>query len=197
MRKSSENQEAFKIRVTLEEVEPPIWRSVLVEASTTLHELHRTIQMLFDWYDYHLYRFEIGDREFEAPDEDAEGEDATKMTLGRLGLSPGDRFRYIYDLGDDWVHRVEVEGREIASDRAWLPWVINGARRGPPEDCGGVHRYSEIQRILQQPLEDLDEDDQSTIEWLGNDFDPDQFNLAQARHDLLLAAAWGALRRKR
>ncbi|WP_376690236.1 IS1096 element passenger TnpR family protein [Wenzhouxiangella sp. EGI_FJ10409] len=36
--------------------------------NATLHELHRAIQELFDWYDYHLYQFDIDGRCFEAPD---------------------------------------------------------------------------------------------------------------------------------
>jgi hypothetical protein len=183
--------------VSLAEIEPSIWRSVLVRANVTLHELHRTIQMLFQWYDYHLYRFEIGDRGFEAPDDEAEGEDSTRARLDRLGLRAGDTFEYTYDFGDDWRHLVEVEALESVSDQAWLPWVLDGARRGPPEDCGGPYRYSEVQWLPQQPFEDLDEDDQEMMEWLGEDFDPEEFSLAQARHDLMLASAWGILKRKR
>jgi hypothetical protein len=78
-----------------------------------------------------------------------------------------------------------------------LPWVVDGARRGPPEDCGGPNRYSENQWLMNRPFEDLDEDDQETVEWLGDDFDPEEFSLAQARHDLMLASAWGILERER
>ena len=188
---------ALRLRVSLAEIDPPIWRSVLVEASITLHELHRTIQMLFQWYDYHLYRFEVGQRGFEASDEEAEGEDSTRVRLSQLGLRAGDTFEYTYDFGDDWRHLIEVEGLETVSEQAWLPWVLDGARRGPPEDCGGPYRYSEIQWLMQQPFEDLDEDDQEMVDWLGEDFNPEEFSPAQARHDLMLASAWGILKRKR
>ena len=185
--------QAIRLRVSLLEIEPTIWRSVLVKADIDLHELHRAIQMLFQWYDYHLYRFDIGERGFEAPDEESEGEDSTRAMLSLLGLRTGDTFEYTYDFGDDWRHLIEVEGIETLSDRALLPWVLDGARRGPPEDCGGPYRYSEIQWLRQRPFEDLDEDDQETVEWLGEEFDPEEFSLAQARHDLMLASAWGIL----
>jgi hypothetical protein len=193
----SASVDVFRLRVSLAEIEPPIWRTVLVKSSITLHELHRTIQMLFQWYDYHLYRFEIGERAFEAPDEEAEGEDATRVKLNQLGLRPGNTFHYTYDFGDDWRHLVEVAAVEKADDQAWLPWVLDGARRGPPEDCGGPHRYSEIQQFVQRPLDDLDEEDRSTVQWLGDSFDPEEFSIAQARHDLMLVGAWGGLKRKR
>jgi hypothetical protein len=192
-RRSTGGVQAIRLRVSLLEIEPTIWRSVLVRADIDLHELHRVIQMLFQWYDYHLYRFDIGERGFEAPDEESEGEDSTRAMLSLFGLHSGDTFEYTYDFGDDWRHLIEVEGIENLSDRALLPWVLDGARRGPPEDCGGPYRYSEIQWLRQRPFEELDEDDRETVEWLGEEFDPEEFSLAQARHDLMLASAWGIL----
>ena len=192
-RRSTGGVQAIRLRVSLLEIEPTIWRSVLVKADIGLYELHRVIQMLFQWYDYHLYRFDIGERGFEAPDEESEREDSTRAMLSLLGLHTGDTFEYTYDFGDDWRHLIEVEGIETLSDRALLPWVLDGARRGPPEDCGGPYRYSEIQWLRQRPFEDLDEDDKETVEWLGEEFDPEEFSLAQARHDLMLASAWGIL----
>ena len=196
IQRKSDGLKVFRLRVSLAEIDPPIWRSVLVKASTTLHELHRTIQMLFQWFDYHLYRFEIGERGFEAPDEEAEGEDSTRVRLSQLGLRAGDTFEYTYDFGDDWRHLIEVEGLETVSEEVWLPWVLDGARRGPPEDCGGPYRYSDIQGLLQRPFEDLEEYDQELVDWLGEDFDPEEFSLAQARHDLMLASGWGVLKRR-
>ncbi|MDT8369099.1 MAG: plasmid pRiA4b ORF-3 family protein [Longimicrobiales bacterium] len=194
--RSAKKLDAYRLRVRLADVEPPIWRRVLVVGSTTLHELHRMIQLFFDWYDYHLYTFEVGDRSFEAPDEEAEGEDSTKARLDRLGLSVGDSFDYIYDFGDDWRHRIEIEAMETVTRHAWLPWVIDGARRGPPEDCGGPFGYATIQELLKGTSTELDDDDRATLEWLGEGFDPEEFSLPQARHAVLLASAWGVLRRK-
>jgi len=185
------------LRLSLQEIEPPIWRTVLVRGTVTLHELHRTVQLLFQWYDCHLYRFEIGERAFEPPEQDGEGEDATQTKLNQIGLQQGDSFLYTYDFGDDWRHVIEVVALEKASDEDWLPWVLDGARRGPPEDCGGPYRYSEIQRLVGRPLDDLDEEDRSTVLWLGDSFDPEEFSLAQAQHALMLLAAWGGLKRRR
>ena len=155
MRNQSASVDTLRLRVSLEEIEPPIWRTVLVKSSITLHELHRTIQLLFQWY------------------------------------------HYTYDFGDDWRHLIEVTALEKSNDPDWLPVVLDGARRGPPEDCGGPHRYSEIQKFALLPLDDLEEEDRSTVPWLGDAFDPEEFSLAQARHDLLLVSAWGGLKRKR
>jgi hypothetical protein len=187
----------FQLLIYLDEVEPRIWRRVLVRRQTTLHELHRIIQLLFDWYDYHLYLFEIGGEQYEAPDEEAEGHDSTKARLDRLGLQPGDRVAYVYDWGDDWRHVIEIEEPQHHPDADWLPLVMGGARRGPPEDCGGRGAYAELVRALAQPYEDLEDEERATVDWAGEDFDPEEFSLAQARHSLMLASAWGTLRRKR
>jgi hypothetical protein len=188
----------YQLRISLEEIEPLIWRRVLFRTSTTLHELHRAIQLLFNWYDYHLYQFDINGRRFEAPDAEAEGEDATKVKLSQLGLKPGAEFRYTYDFGDHWVHSVRLEDLvPVPGDDPWIPWVVEGDRSGPPEDCGGPQRYSELQELLKQPLEDLEGDDRDLAEWVDEDFDPEEFSLMQARHALILSGMWGILKRRR
>lgn len=186
----------YQLRISVTEIEPLIWRRVLVSSQTTLHELHRVIQLLFDWYDYHLYDFRFEGRRFEAPDAEAEGEDSSKVRLSSLQLRSGMSLEYVYDFGDGWTHRIDIEDTDAAADPNWIPWVLGGARRGPPEDCGGPHRYAELQRLLTRPMEDLEGEDREFVEWLSVDFDPDEFSLAQARHALMLASAWGTLRRK-
>ena len=194
---SNGNTLVLQLRISLADIDPPIWRTALFDRGTTLHELHRGIQVLFGWYDYHLYAFDVGDRRFEVPGEEAEGEDATKAKLSRLVSGPGQVFRYTYDFGDDWVHYIEVEDTEVRAAEGWIPWVVDGARSGPPEDCGGPPGYSQLVAALRRPLEDLDDDDRSFVEWAGPDFDPEAFSIRQARHALLLCSAWGVLRRRR
>jgi hypothetical protein len=72
-----------------------------------------------------------------------------------------------------------------------------GARSGPPEDCGGPTGYAQLVAAVRRPFEDLEDEDRSFVEWAGLDFDPEDFNLMQARHALLLCSAWGALRSRR
>ena len=82
-----------ELRIALAGIEPAIWRRVLVPASFSLHDLHRVIQEVFGWLDYHLYSFTIGDESFEAPDEEAAGRDSTKTPLSKLGPNGGDASR--------------------------------------------------------------------------------------------------------
>ena len=50
---------ALQIRVALTEIEPAIWRRLIVPASIS-GQLHRVIQAAFGWWDYHLQEFRIG-----------------------------------------------------------------------------------------------------------------------------------------
>lgn len=187
---------ALVIRVTLAEIEPPIWRRVVVPKTITLHELHRTCQILFEWYDYHLYEFSVDGVRFEAPHAEAEGRDAKKAKLSGLGIGPGDRFTYVYDWGDYWVHEIEVE-EETVGDPSWLPWLLDGERAGPPEDCGGIGGYYDLQRAVAMTEEEAEADFEilRMREWVGEDYDADAFDQRGVRHALLLSSAWGSLRR--
>lgn len=97
------------LHVALEYIEPLIWRRVRVPENYTLHQLHRVLQLIFSWLDYHLFSFEIGNRRFERPDRESEAEDASRFTLADLGLKARQRFTYTYDFGDDWRHAIKVE----------------------------------------------------------------------------------------
>nr|WP_281289142.1 hypothetical protein [Leekyejoonella antrihumi] len=56
---------------------------------------------------------------------------------------------------------------------------IDGRRACPPEDCGGVWGYAEILELLGGPAAELDEEAQDRLEWLGDGFDPEQFDAAE------------------
>ncbi len=54
--------------------------------------------------------------------------------------------------------------------------LVAGEGACPPEDCGGVYGYSNLLSDLQDPAAEGYED---AREWLGEDFDPNHFDLAQ------------------
>ncbi len=146
----------LQLRLELVGSEPSIWRRTLVEDTGTLHALHRIIQLLMGWWDYHLYEFEVKGRRFHGPGDEPEfegedfGEEAAEVTLRALGLRKGDAFLYRYDFGDGWEIAIDVEWRRQAGGRGWvLPALLDGARAGPPEDCGGIGGLDEILEALE------------------------------------------------
>lgn len=44
----------YIIKVTIMEIEPPVWRRLLVPENITFSKLHRIIQASFGWQNYHL-----------------------------------------------------------------------------------------------------------------------------------------------
>jgi hypothetical protein len=181
------------LRVSIAGIEPAIWRLVRVPDAYTLHQLHRVFQLLFGWQDYHLYDFRIGERRFEAPDPEAEGEDSTRTRLRQLGLEAGSRFTYVYDYGDNWEHEIVVEavhGVVLRPEEPRFPIVIDGARAGPHEDSGGRWGYAEMVKALRNKR---NPQHRTYRDWAGPTYDPERFDPWLAGQNLVLAAAWGAI----
>jgi len=185
---------AVELRISIADIEPPIWRHVRVPDTYTLDQLHRVIQLLFGWLDYHLYEFEVGERRFEEPDQEAEGEDSTTVRLRDLGLTKGTRLTYTYDFGDGWENEIAVEDIYIVTpldehDERLLPKLYRGERAGPQEDSGGPSGYQRMVDALRDPRHPEHKDYRN---WAG-DYDPERFDVWMTRNNLTLAAAWGAI----
>ena len=81
---------------------------------------------------------------------------------------------YAYDFGDDWEHVLVHEGTESAEASLKYPRCVSGARRCPPEDCGGVHGYREFL----EAITDADHPEHaSMLQWSGGAHNPDAFDL--------------------
>ena len=170
----------FQLKIQLLNIEPEIWRRVVVSASLTLRELHAVIQGAMGWQDYHLHMFEIGGRRFEILEDDRDGpeegyQDERQLTLNTV-LSKGMQFLYVYDFGDDWHHLVTVEDVVVPATGPLLPLCIAGARACPPEDCGGAYRYPEFLEALTDPTHP---EHQDTVDWACG-FQPELFSVTQA-----------------
>jgi hypothetical protein len=135
---------AHQLRITIDEIRPPIWRRVLVPSRITLAQLHRFIQQAFEWSDSHLHEFEIGGVTYGTDEDDDSDErpvDERRTKLDAVA-SNGDRFQYTYDFGDYWVHRIEVEAVVPLDPSDAYPRCVAGRRAAPPEDVGGAWGYA-------------------------------------------------------
>ncbi len=52
----------LQLKVTLTEVEPPVWRRLLLPAGITLARLHGVLQDAMAWTNSHLHCFEVAGR---------------------------------------------------------------------------------------------------------------------------------------
>jgi hypothetical protein len=149
---------------------------VLVPGSATLARLHKVLQALMLWQDYHLYRFEIAGACYAAYEPEFEDEepviDAGRTRLADVVHEVGTRFLYVYDFGDDWWHDIVVRAIGRPDPRRMYPLCTAGERAGPPEDCGGVWDYTDLLALLKGSGEEYDE----MLTWLGGDFDPASFD---------------------
>lgn len=174
----------YQLKVTLLDTKPPIWRRVLVDGSSTLDHVHEVIQAAFGWWNYHLHEFEVGRDRYGIPDPEEDwGEpprDERRTRLDAIAVE-GSSFRYTYDFGDGWDHRIVVEKVLRATDVGAVPACIDGRRACPPEDCGGAWGYRELLEILADPAHP--EHDERR-EWLGRPFDPEVFDPAEFEDNL-------------
>ena len=109
----------FQLKITLLDTKPPIWRRVLVDGSSTLDHLHEIIQAAFGWWNCHLHEFEVGRKRYGIPipgeDWGEPPQDERRTRLDAIARE-GSSFRYTYDFGDGWDHRIVVE-KVTAQDR--------------------------------------------------------------------------------
>ena len=164
-----------RLKIVLANTEPPIWRRVEVSAGLTLKELHAVIQAAMGWDNAHLYQFHVGRETIAGPGTGGEGFgmpraiSAGRVRLDDLAARGVKRFAYVYDMGDSWEHRLQIERLLSADPAASYPRLIDGARRCPPEDVGGVPGFYEFLEAIADP-EHPDHEDR--LDWYGGMFDP-------------------------
>jgi hypothetical protein len=56
---ASRQDSVYQFKITLKEIQPPIWRRIQVK-DCTLDNLHEHIQTAMGWTNSHLHKFEIG-----------------------------------------------------------------------------------------------------------------------------------------
>jgi hypothetical protein len=169
-------------RVSLREVEPLVWRRLVVRSEMPLRKLDQALERVMGWEGYHLHTFDVGGILFGEPDEDAdhvinEKAATVKHVLPRVGAS----LRWDYDFGDGWEHDVVVEAIESPVEGKRYPVCLDGAQACPPEDCGGVPNYEHLLAGLADPK---DPEHREPVEWAPDGFDPEVFDLVAANRRL-------------
>lgn len=156
--------------MSIVDIDPEIWRTIDVDDSLTLAQLHTVLQVAFNWFDSHLHRFSEDDPwarsngiprigrqprawvdAWSLAETDIEGEeDEAAATVGEAMQNDGPLW-YMYDMGDSWLHRIELINRDVARAGEPLAQIISGERRAPFEDSGGTTGYHDIAAILADP----------------------------------------------
>jgi pRiA4b ORF-3-like protein len=167
----------YQLKITLADIQPPIWRRILVPGLLTLDQLHHVIQQLMGWINAHLHEFVIGSQRYGVPDPDAPVSTVLpdwRVRLQDVAPPPGSHFVYRYDFGDGWEIEIAVEQILAAGPHRRGSVCLDGARHGPPEDCGGPARYAELLTAVRDPSRSEHE---AMRVWVGRRFDPERFDV--------------------
>lgn len=183
MKKNYENVLQFKI--TLKHIKPPIWRRIQVPETYSFWDLHTAIQDAMGWYDEHLHEFVntncYKDKRSSILIGLSEGNKYIRNEKNKIApyfSEPKAKMLYQYDFGDGWEHDILLEKILPRENGVDYPICLTGKRACPPEDCGGVYGYYQILGALSgaKELNIDDEDDEDLLEWLGDDYDPEDFD---------------------
>ncbi len=140
-------QKIARLAIALDEVKPPVRRRVEVQLAVSLDQLHRIIQIVMGWKNYHL-----------------------KATLADiLAQARNKSFKYVYDIGDDWRHTVKLQAVADAEPEAIYPRLLSAQGRCPPEDVGGTWGYAVYLEAIADPQHERHAE---MVDWRGPDFDP-------------------------
>ncbi len=170
------NASSYQLKITLVGLEPTIWRQVLVPGDVNLAGLHWVIQCVMGWSNSHLHMFHVGKQRFgpKTPDWD-DVQDERKVILQDIAPKAGTKFFYEYDMGDSWMHQVKIEKITQLESGFQKPECLAGERVCPPEDCGGIGGYEDMLAALRDPKHEQHDE---MVEWIGEDFNPEDFDLA-------------------
>ncbi len=166
---------SYILNLTFEEIQPTIWRRVIMPAGATFNRLHETIQHVTNFQSilkpYHFFAFEVQNL-FITNNEDLLEEYKGKLYFKKEVKQPSrikidtylekyGEVLYIYDFGDNWRIRVKLE--DVVDDYYFgYPTLLDGEGTAPPEDVGGPPGYKEFLKVYQNPM---NPDYLSTLAW--------------------------------
>ncbi len=173
----------YQLKVTLKGIRPAVWRRLQVASTDNLEDIHIALQIVMGWSNSHLHEFKKGRVRYGMPDEDFPSDilDEVEYRLDQVLKIEKDKLIYDYDFGDGWEHEVMLEKILPFDPGVVLPVCLKGSRACPPEDVGGIPGYEMFLEAVTDPSHP---DHEAMLEWVGGDFDPEHFDLAEV-NDLL------------
>ena len=167
-----------RLHIRLDHIEPTIWRRVEVPITTSLKGLHDVIQAVMLFKDYHLFEFNAGGKRYAVPDSEwdmgRETYAARNVRIGALVDRGITTFNYTYDFGDDWRHSITVEAVMDADPAVQYPRFVDGDRRAPPEDVGGLPGFEDFLNAMAKPRH---AQYREVVEWYGGRFEPNDIGV--------------------
>jgi hypothetical protein len=187
---STRSHVSYTLFIRLAEIEPAIWRRIVVPGQWTLHQLHQVLQVTMGWTHSHLHQFIVPSTNGSTyygepnPEDDYFHKDDRRVRLAQIAPKEGAAFLYEYDFGDCWKHEITAEHIESTpKDEPPYPWCLDGQRACPPEDCGGIGGYT---HFLEAWRDQNHPDHQDMRQWVGEHYQPELFSVQQVNAALAL-----------
>jgi hypothetical protein len=151
-----------------------VWRRVVLPETCSLKELHRIIQALFGWKSGSSFHFAL---------EEQGGRDRLEldMSLGALDLRGGASF--LYEYGSKWTVKILLLSRH-ENEGDGEARCVAGSGSAPPEYIDGPMRF---RRYIVALENGADEERKLALRELGEDFDPQAFDLEACNRRLASA----------
>ena len=168
----------LRLKVTLTDSDPLVWRRIQICEDATFGELHRAVQLL-GWEEEHAWAFRTlpemelivkGPQQAYGADGEDLGDPSHGVLIRERLREVGDRCLYLYDFGDSWLHLIEVEAVETLAEHEApiVRHLLDGEGPFPPENCGGIPGFQRIREYVATGKDPWD-DAESLREWLGDD----------------------------
>jgi len=149
----NEHPRIFRMEVKLESMGPSrvdstISRTFEIEGTDSLYDLHMEIQRDFGWDNDHMFSFFLSDRIWDKRNEYSANplgehmpssfgdisKPAGETEIRDLPLEIGGVFKYLFDYGDEIVHKVTVlDIFENESPQMAFPKIIQSIGEPPPQ----------------------------------------------------------------
>ena len=144
------------LRLTIEDVEPPIWRRVVVPRDWRLGDLHRVAQAAFGWSGVGTYEFILAGLSFSSCPTSANVDTSSRIYdegAVRIRDMVGRDVEFSYQIGEYWLVAIVLEDllwNEPGSDVAYC---VGGERASPPEYVAGPEAYAAMLTRHQRPFD--------------------------------------------
>lgn len=175
----------YQLRIELKEVQPLVWRRLLVPENVTLSKPSSILYQTMGWHGGHLHEYVVGRMHYGIPDDDWPSAepmlDERRVRLNTLVEASARLFTYLYDFGDNWKHAVKVEDLVMPPREGARVRCIAGESACPPEDVGGPKAYFDFLAAIKNPAR---EEHTSMVQWAGGSFDPAAFNVTDVNERL-------------
>ena len=111
------------------------YRHIRIASTASLYKLHNAIINAFEFDDDHEHAFFMDNRVWSHESsffssQMRPGDPTTrKCKLEKLGLSKGDKFKYLFDFGDEWVFQCKV--LQVLDEATPKPVVLRSVGEAP------------------------------------------------------------------